>query len=181
MGNRTSLQDRFWPKVNITDGCWLWTAGKNRHGYGKIGEGGAGGRTLAAHVVSWWIACGRWPAKHILHRCDNPSCVRPDHLFEGTQLDNIRDMIRKGRRGYTGLVGTKNPKAKLSPSDVVEIRRQLSAGVSVAQIARTFHVNWTTIKNIATGLRWKSVQPPENGLSTEADRSVTTLLLPEEY
>jgi hypothetical protein len=93
----SSLSVRFWEKVRIAskDECWLWTASLNNKGYGKIGEGK---KILLAHRVSWELHFGPIPDRLcVLHKCDNPKCVNPDHLFLGTQKDNAQDMVRKNR------------------------------------------------------------------------------------
>lgn len=92
------LAERFWEKVRKSDGCWEWTGSRNAAGYGKLSEGAAGSPRLRAHRVSWELANGPVPAGlWVLHRCDNPPCVRPDHLWLGTRLDNMQDCARKGR------------------------------------------------------------------------------------
>ena len=96
-GVTEDLTERFWSKVvKIDDGCWLWTAALLLDGYGQIWLGQTMER---AHRLSWIIHFGPIPeGLCVLHTCDNPPCVRPGHLFLGTQLDNVRDAIRKGRR-----------------------------------------------------------------------------------
>lgn len=91
------LSVRFWKHVEKTDGCWLWNGATGEHGYGSIGgEGGAG--NLRANRVSWQLHYGKVPdGLHVCHRCDNPPCVRPDHLFLGTRKDNLQDAKAKGR------------------------------------------------------------------------------------
>jgi len=95
--------DQFWSKVDKTihpNGCWIWTAAKDQHGYGRCGTVHG---TNKAHRISWMIKNGFLPKSHscqgvcILHKCDNPSCVNPDHLETGTQGDNMRDAAKKGR------------------------------------------------------------------------------------
>lgn len=109
-GARSPLPDRFWAKVN-KDGpihptlgteCWIWTGCKTRFGHGQIGRGGRGTGLIPSHRVSWEmhnapVPDGLW----VLHHCDNPPCVRPDHLFLGTHQDNMHDMVRKGRHTST--------------------------------------------------------------------------------
>lgn len=86
---------RFWSKVDTSGDCWIWTATKNRRGYGQFYYEG---RLQLAHRVAYKLTYGPVDDDiHVLHRCDNPSCIRPDHLFLGTQRDNVQDMIGKGR------------------------------------------------------------------------------------
>lgn len=95
-GKTRAPQDRFWEKVAKGDGCWLWTASTRKNGYGWFG--GLDISETFAHRCSWIYTFGAIPdGLCVLHRCDNPPCVRPDHLFLGTQYDNIKDMISKGR------------------------------------------------------------------------------------
>jgi hypothetical protein len=121
--NKLTLEERFWSKVRKTDTCWLWTAQLNNKGYGRFfyypKTTRRGSYGLYAHRVSWNLAHGDIPAKmRVLHKCDTPACVRPDHLFIGTQRDNIRDCIAKGRsHPYGGWI-----RSKLTPNDVRTIR-----------------------------------------------------------
>ena len=96
-----SIEDRFWAKVSAPSrhDCWTWTGGRGRGGYGNI-QRRVGSRRWAvrAHRLSWELHFGPVPAGlWVLHRCDNPPCVNPDHLWLGTRLDNMRDAGRKGR------------------------------------------------------------------------------------
>lgn len=91
---------RFWAKVKRSPGqrCWLWQGGGHPFGYGQLHLGG-GSRHVLAHRYSWELAFGKVPrGRYVLHYCDNPKCVRPDHLFLGTQRDNVADMVQKGRQ-----------------------------------------------------------------------------------
>lgn len=94
------LEERFWPKVRKTDTCWWWTAGGDKaDGYGRIRAGGRGTPTLLAHRAAWEITFGPIPdGLEVCHTCDTPRCVRPDHLFLGTSLQNNQDMVAKGRQ-----------------------------------------------------------------------------------
>ncbi len=93
---RGDLATRFWPHVEKGEGCWRWTGAQGRTGHGTINLGG--GRFGGAHRVAYTLTRGPIPeGMSVCHTCDNGWCVRPEHLFLGTQGDNIRDMIAKGR------------------------------------------------------------------------------------
>lgn len=89
---------RLWAKVVKTDGCWLWTGARDKRGYGSISLSGRGSGRVKAHRLSWFLAFGDPLDNHVLHKCDTPACVRPDHLFLGSDLENMRDMAAKGRQ-----------------------------------------------------------------------------------
>src|SRR5690348_11464451 len=92
------VAERFWEKVTRGDGCWLWTASQMGAGYGKFYYER---RWTGAHRVAWILTNGAVPpGRVVMHVCDNPLCVRPDHLTLGTQNDNVQDMCEKGRQ-YT--------------------------------------------------------------------------------
>lgn len=91
------LADRFWAKVQKRDDCWPWGGAKNRRGYGVIGLGSRGEGTALAHRVSFALHAGDPAGRCVMHLCDNPECVRPDHLMLGSYSDNNRDMANKGR------------------------------------------------------------------------------------
>jgi hypothetical protein len=100
---RRSLAERFWPKVKLGRGCWLWQGCTDPKGYGYIGTGGHSGKVLSAHRASYMMEHGSIPdGMFVLHSCDTPSCVRPSHLFLGTARDNTHDMMRKGRARFAG-------------------------------------------------------------------------------
>ncbi len=107
-GTPTPIAERFWAKVNkegpiVRDGltpCWMWTGTLSRRGYGSLSRGRRDQGHVRATRLSWELHVGPIPdGLFVLHHCDNPPCVRPEHLFLGTQRDNITDMVSKGRRG----------------------------------------------------------------------------------
>ena len=142
------IADRFWPKVIQSEdgGCWDWSAGKNNHGYGKVGR-------QYAHRVSWELHYGVIPTgMFVMHKCDNPPCTNPAHLALGTQKDNMADAARKGRLdGRWKPSGEANKAHKLSAAQVVEMRGLRAAGHRVDALAKVFGVRRQTITAITTG------------------------------
>lgn len=135
--SRSSLAERFWSKVSIVKdrtSCWVWTAGFFRSRSGKsygcfsVGSRTDGTRRMAfCHHVSWELTNGSIPkGTKVLHRCDNQACVRPDHLFLGTQKDNVRDMTAKGRK--RPAAGERHGSARLIAKQVSEIRKRYRPG-----------------------------------------------------
>lgn len=170
------LAVRFWPKVNKTKSCWLWTGAADR--YGQLHTGG---RSTPAHRVAWQLAGGTIPDEmHILHTCDVPLCVRNDdlgtyevdgvlyerrgHLWLGDHVANMTDMANKGRAisgrpdGPGGLPGVLNPRAKLTEADVLEIRRRAAIpGTRKLHLARLFGVSNVQIGNVVSRKSWGHV------------------------
>jgi len=150
-----SLQECFWSKVDKrgTDDCWEWQGSINSRGYGTIS---VNSKTKRAHRVSWELTHGPIPeGLCVCHRCDNPICVNPSHLFLGTHTDNMRDMIQKGRDIHdVGPRGEKNGQCKLTKQDVHTIRCFLRAKYIQREIAEAYRVSRGTINAIATGRNW---------------------------
>ena len=116
---------------------------------------------MRAHRYAWEMVKGLIPTgKAVLHHCDNPPCVRPNHLFLGTDLDNVRDMVIKGRARHDGRKpqGEEHGASKLTDSDVRIIRAERNRGVLYAVLARRFGVGETAIRNIVKGVTWRSVK-----------------------
>jgi hypothetical protein len=132
------IEGRFDAKVNRTETCWLWTAQRvGTMGYGRIWLNGRG---VAAHRYSYERFVGPIPAgMQVLHKCDNPVCVRPDHLFLGTQLENMQDKIRKGRGADRR--GERAGTAKLSTASVARMRALRSEGWTTRRLAEEFGIS----------------------------------------
>jgi hypothetical protein len=149
---------RFLERVRKTETCWIWMGGKSGDGYGYIYDGGKGsGRHLRAHRVAFELFVGPIPeGKQVLHHCDNPACVSPNHLFLGTELDNARDRNAKDRDRHPRgeCVGT----AKLTQAQVQEIRaqyRRYSHEFGSIELGRRYGVSHTTILDVAKGKFWR--------------------------
>lgn len=144
----------FLSRVKKTKDCWNWSAAKNDVGYGQMYWLGV---TTYAHRISWTLHKGQIPkGLFVLHRCDNPACCNPDHLFLGTQQDNISDCKSKGRMRNGDLHGEQCGSHKLKEHEVLEIRRRYkSGGVSTYTLAREFGVTRSNIGYIVRGKQWK--------------------------
>lgn len=136
--------EKFWAQVQKTDGCWLWTGNRTPDGYGRFSQGKYDYEY--AHRVAWRLTFGPIPnGKKICHRCDVYPCTRPDHLFAGTQLDNMRDKIAKMR----GACGEANRSGKLSWAQVQRMRElREHEGWKLRQLAELFKVTAAQVSNI---------------------------------
>lgn len=143
---RDTFADRFWSRVLRGDGCWEWQGkARLRFGYGVVGLNGT---QEVAHRVSYRMAYGEIPDGLVIaHRCDNPRCVRPDHLEAISQSQNLRDMWIRGR----------GRSAKIAANDVVTIRGALAQGAAPRKLAREFGVSAVQIGRIRSGKCWASV------------------------
>jgi hypothetical protein len=152
VGGRMPVSERFWSKVDVRgeNECWEWQAANDWH-YGHIR---VGNKMEKAHRVAWRIACGEIPeGMCVLHRCDNPSCVNPAHLFLGTYADNNADMAMKGRHG--DFRGERNGSSKLIRDQVLEIRCLAAQGkVSQREIGEMFGVSKGAIGRILRHQTW---------------------------
>lgn len=154
-----TVRIRFWDKVAIcasrqagmSDDCWHWAGHCNRDGYGRLM---VNGKTEGAHRVSWSLHHGEIPKKaHILHRCDNPRCVNPGHLFIGDQRSNVRDMVKKSRHQH----GESNGNSKLTEKGVADIIARLASGERNKELAAEYGVKSNTISAILSGRTWRHV------------------------
>lgn len=145
---------RFWGCVDKKgdDECWEWTAGKHKTGYGSIHYKKVEGKFSGgckAHRFSFELHNGRpiETGKHILHSCDNRKCVNPHHLREGTNAENMKDMV--DRKRSPNNLGMKNPNLSLTDEQVLEIRERWSAGgITQTKLADEYKVNQTQISRI---------------------------------
>src|SRR3990167_4707432 len=139
------LVDRFWSNVVKSDNCWLWIGPKRQEfGYGAFS---VGAHVYAAHRIAYELEVDQIPSGlQVLHKCDTGACVKPDHLFLGTQKDNIHDMLSKGR--FIPPHGSRSGTSKLSWPQVRLIRNEWRDGMPIAQLARKFYVSTMTIHDV---------------------------------
>lgn len=152
-------------KINPKTGCWEWQGACSSGGYGSIARHR---KTMKTHRLSYELYKGPIPeGLYVLHTCDNPKCCNPEHLYAGTQLENMTDMDRKGRRNppkgdrnamkSNPFKGERNGNSKLKGADVLKIRRLLNEGKSKSEIARMFGVSRIPIIGIASGKNWSHI------------------------
>lgn len=147
-----TLPERFWSKVDKRgpNDCWEWKAGRHTQGYGLFWFEGT---THRAHR----LVMGE-PKLHVLHTCDNPPCCNPNHLFLGTDADNMEDKVLKGRARGGGPKGEGDPNSKLTNEDVRFIRtRYAKGGITYRQLAARFGVHHSVIYKVITKQTWKNV------------------------
>lgn len=145
-----TVMQRF---INFVNSDWQWTGTKNKAGYGKILYNG---RMDYAHRVSFELFNGPIPDNmQVLHACDDPGCVDPDHLHLGDQKTNIHEMMDRGRYHHIVFKGQDHGRAKFSNEQIREIRERVKNGCSYTELSREYHVVVTTISNIITGKSWK--------------------------
>ena len=148
---------RFWGKVSVKgpDECWEWKAGRFKDGYGGVCL--HHGKMLRVHRVSWMFYNGPIPkGMLVLHHCDNPICVNPDHLFLGTDADNVADMDKKGRRRNNPCKGEKNGNAKLDEDEIVAI---VQSKDSVEELSRKYAISTHHVRQIRQRKSWKHMGP----------------------
>jgi HNH endonuclease len=149
--------ERLWPRVGKpnSDGCREWNGGRGPQGYGVIWLH-VDHKSFKAltHRVAYELSHGPIPdGLFVLHRCDNPPCCNPEHLFLGTKQDNRDDCVRKGRQA----VGEINGKSKLTAAEVVQIRDLRRYGYYLTELARLYGIGATAVRQICTRTTWKHV------------------------
>lgn len=166
--------DKFIAAVKVDDvsGCWVWQKWKDKDGYGMFRKQNSGAER--AHRWAWQHYRGEIPAAnewggtlHVLHRCDNPSCVNPDHLYLGTNKDNVRDKMLRGR--HFVVSGERHPDAKITEQDVLAIR---ASDKPYATLASEYGVAESTIGSIKQRKSWRHLlrQDDDTGLNKGKNR-----------
>lgn len=152
-----NIRERFERHVVRTSGCWGWRGSKTEHGYGRLSLGGRGAKIDRAHRVSWLLNFGPVPPGiDVCHKCDNPECSRPDHLFLGTRSDNMKDCVSKGRdRSVTARGSYSSPNmgrprgsTKFSAEQIFDVRARFERGETHRAIAAASGVGRTAVGRI---------------------------------
>lgn len=155
IGRPKNTVESFWRQVDKESHppCWSWTGARFPGGYGATRFQD---KNISAHRLSYTLAFGKIPeGMYVCHTCDNRSCVNPEHLFLGTHEDNTLDMVAKGRQAK----GEHNAHAKLTDSDVIEIRALFATGkYTRTELGKRFHVDISQISNIVEYRQWKHVK-----------------------
>lgn len=154
----TEQEITFWKHVEKkSNGCWEWTASRTRDGYGKVKSKQ---KVYATHRLAYIFTHGSIPdGLCVLHKCDNPVCVNPEHLFLGTHSDNMQDCVRKGRQGKR----SPGP-IKLSFDTAEEIRTLFTRGISKHELSRRFDTTCRNVRAVINYECWKSPPPPPHVL-----------------
>lgn len=147
---------RFWQKVRVAgpDDCWNWMAGADKFGYGRFLFDG---KNRHAHRISWILTHGEITnGLCVLHKCDNPACVNPSHLWLGTVAENNLDCLKKGRNKQPKW--SKNGMAKLNEGQAREVKRRCLSGELRYKVAREFNISAVAASYIAIGKNWKGLE-----------------------
>jgi hypothetical protein len=148
--HESMLEQSYWCTGSLETPCLIFWGGRWSNGYGRIHKRAKGWRI---HRIAFIIATGMVPEHLICHRCDEPLYWNVEHLFEGTNADNNRDMIEKGRRGAGNT--------ELTEADFIRIRELLADGLSHTEISKRFRVSQPSISNIARRSTWRHFEPEE--------------------
>lgn len=152
----TTLAERFWSLVDKSAGqgpygeCWEWKGSRQRAGYGQIKVEKT---SWGAHVLSFFLSRGYKAKETVRHSCDNPPCVNPDHLLEGSTADNMRDKVERRRHAY----GEKHGAAQISEIQASKIKRLLKTRVNSRVVANQMQVSVHIVRNIRKGKTWRHV------------------------
>lgn len=158
----------FWNNVDRTQGCWLWKGGKNERGYGKFTMPYQRDKRMYAHRFSFLLTRGEIPdGLLVLHSCDNPSCVRPEHLRLGSAMDNSRDAVQRGRHRHGVTWGESVTNRKLNWSQVQEIRaKYVPRKVTHVRLAEQYGVSTNVVKLILNGRAWQKPYGVSSNISS---------------
>ncbi|MBK9496899.1 MAG: HNH endonuclease [Xanthomonadales bacterium] len=151
-----TFEEKFWKHVNksgskiLDTPCWEWSQPRSFGGYGIFS---VNGKAKSAHRISWRMANGDPGKFHVLHKCDNKICIRPEHLFLGTDWDNVRDRVAKGRTAQ----GETHYRAKLTNAQIMSMRAMAKGGATQRKLAAKFDVTQSYVSRVIRGVRRKDI------------------------
>lgn len=150
-----TIDERLENYVDKTGDCWIWTKNTYKYGYGRLSIGKS--KQIRAHRYMYEKTYGVIPnGMNVLHSCDNPRCIKPEHLFLGTQKDNVTDMMKKRRGGYKSFKGEEHSNSKLKDTDIIKIKEMWSSGLFLQrEIAKELGISQQVISKIVNGIAWK--------------------------
>ena len=156
IGLYKNTEEKFWKRLDKkSNGCWEWTKAHNKDGYGQTCYKG---KMVWTHRMAWIYSKGEIPeGMHVLHKCDNPACCNPDHLFLGTHKDNMNDRDKKNRCNNKGLKGELNPQSRYTEKDILQMREMYKKGMKQKEIALIFNTTQPIISNIINRKYWKHI------------------------
>lgn len=140
----------LWSHIVRSDGCWEWIGSKNKYGYGSVRVGST---SVLSHRAAFFLAVGCLNGDCVCHKCDNPACCNPSHLFLSSHEGNMLDMRKKGRRKGINC-GERNGRAKLDPVEVAHIREKRHKGASLKELSSIYRVGLSTISRVCRGENW---------------------------
>lgn len=147
MKYRPMTKDRLLERRVVVGDCWEWSGSKDPCGYGRIKSLG---KNFSVHRIAYELWIGSVEDNSVLHKCDNPSCFNPDHLFLGTQADNMKDMVVKGRGYQPKWAGESHPNSRLSDEDITSIKSDTR---TQRVIASEYGITQAHVSNIKNGKR----------------------------
>lgn len=146
--------ERFWSKVDVrnTSKCWPWRAYKDKDGYGMFL---LEGKSERSHRIALFLRTGNFP-KYACHKCDNPTCCNPDHIYDGSHAENMRDA--KERKRFMPTRGSKHYSTSLTDAKVKAIREEYSKGDSnMLEVAKMFGCSQSAVQRVVSRTTWKDV------------------------
>lgn len=149
---QSDMKAKLIGKIKKINGCWEWQGSRNKKGYGHLSYKR---KVELAHRISWLMFKGKIPNDmKVCHKCDNPPCINPSHLFLGSQKENVKDMFQKKRKIHEGI---NHPGAKLTNENIKEIRKLLREGKTQQYIADKYNISNGHVGSIKHRRTWKEI------------------------
>jgi hypothetical protein len=155
----SKIEQRYLSKVVKQDNCWSWNGFVDKKGYARLAHVGKRGQSVFAHRISYALHFGIEPGDFMVcHKCDNPICTNPNHLFLGTAQDNSNDMVSKGRSPCRPIFGELNPRSILTKEEARYIKLASMIRMSNKELGKLFNVHHSTVSMIKLGKSWADIE-----------------------